>query len=44
MRIHSQLFFYVQHPIIELIVSPPALHLVHRTSLNPNHHYIYPAP
>jgi hypothetical protein len=42
-RSPSQLFFYLQHPIIELIGPRPAQHLVHRCSLGKNDHYIYPA-
>jgi hypothetical protein len=39
----SQLFFYLQHPIIETPPSDHALHLVHRGQLVIYDHNIYPA-
>ena len=39
----SQLFFYLQHPIIEPTSKAPALHLVHGPVPGPTHHNIYVA-
>jgi hypothetical protein len=39
----AQLFFYLQHPIIEPAYRTPAQHLVRRCSLGENDRYIYPA-
>jgi len=42
-RFPAQLFFLLQHPIIEPMEEPPAQHLVHLHFARSNHHYIYPA-
>jgi len=43
MRGCTQLIFFLQHPIIELVRKPSAQHLVHPLFTGLNHHYIYPA-